>query len=595
MSRHKVWSFFKSLTNSMTNRVILLVMFIVVIAVLVPSYIVFTTSIGTIDNNILENLQEITSIHNHDMERFVSELSDYSLNVRRNAELLRALMADEPPGYHDAVYIAKLHNLFYGRTDIYEFVLYLPRQERVYEISRSNPNLRIRSESGIEERDWFAHASRGPNFLYMTSGKDEDPQDRNVLTLYRAIINVQNQETIAVVKFNVLFDFMSAITVSDDRMIYVFDENGGIIYNGGGSFPNLTAEQVADWLHEAKREVGDSGTLPMHIGGNSKIASFTTSDILGWTSLIIVPSDLAGYMIEEVRVLYVAIALSTAVISVLLTVGLVKHQTRSFRRLLTQVSQVGGDSLKERIDEAGDAEIGGLARSINAMLDRIYELVEQNFVANLNEKEAQLIALEAQFDSHFLYNSLQAISAKAILSECMEVSSMIDAMTYSLRYLLSIDSMVSTKSELAHLDRYFMLLKFRYEERLEVSIDAQENALQQFIPKLSIQVLAENSVKHGLEKKLGKVSIDISIFIEDEYMIARVSDDGAGMTPERQTAVQKELQQANEKKIQENSIGLRNLVERLNILYNGQATFEIRNREGGGVISEIRFPYDGKE
>ena len=579
-------------SSSMTNRIIVLVVTIAVIAVFASSYIVFATSIETINNEVLNNIQELAYVHNRDLERFVLDLSDYSLNIRRNADLLRALLADEPPGYHDAVNISKLHNFFYGRLDIYEFILYLPRQGRVYEFSGRNPNLRIWNETGFEEMDWFIRASKGPGFAYVTSGLYEDSQGRSLLTIYRAIINIQDQETIAIVKLNVVFDYMSTITSNEDRIIYIIDESGAVIYDGGAGLPDGASEQVVGLISAAIQEGGNTGSLQVQLDDNVKMAIFATSEELGWSSVFIVEANIAGYVIEDVRGIVLTIAFSAAAISILLIVSLVKSQTRSFEKLLIQVSHIGSDSLDKRLSETGDSEIDGLVSSINAMLDRIYELVEQNFVANINEKEAKLKALESQIDSHFMYNALQAISVKALMSGNREVCSMIDAMTYCLRYLLSVDFMVRLESELAHLDRYFMLQKVRYEERLEVSIDADERALSQFIPKLSIQALAENAVKHGLEKKLGKVSIEIRAFVEDGYLNINVADDGEGMTPQRLAEVKEAIQQTDETMFRKKSIGLQNLVGRLSLFYNGKATFDIGPREGGGVISEIKIPYD---
>lgn len=139
----------KRFFQSFPNRVIMIVSVLMAIVILLVVYIVFYISTCIIDDMITGSLQTILSLRNRDFEDYVAELSDYSLILRNDEGLLRAITQKEPPGYDDVASIRKIKNIFYNRPDIYEFALYLPERKRAYEISGKNPNLRINNNVDI--------------------------------------------------------------------------------------------------------------------------------------------------------------------------------------------------------------------------------------------------------------------------------------------------------------------------------------------------------------------------------------------------------------------------------------------------------------
>jgi len=589
MQKKRVSRILESVSWSFQNRVIIVVSLSVAVVIGLASYFTFVASTRAINETVSQNYKELLALHSRDLENHIEELSTYTLTIRKDESLMRAIQQEEPPGYHDADNISRIKNIFYGRSDIYEFYLYLPKQERVYEILRSDRNMRIGHESGIEENDWYIRASKGPYFIFYTPGDSFDSNGRRLFTLYRAIINIQDQETLAIVKISVTFDNLARATYAENRDVYVFDENGDLIFV---SDPEMLTEEKANELFASIQESGNETTLPVRIDGDPGMAIFEKSEELGWTTVFVVPSNEINSAIENTQILFISIGVSALIVAMVLIAVLIKSQTRSFARLVNQMSQVGSQSLNVRIDESGSPEIVDLARNINAMLDRINELVEQNIVSTINEKEAQLKALDMQLNSHFLYNTLQAISAKAIEKGNRDVSDMINALAATLRYLIKADIMVRVESELAHIDNYFLLQKARFEERLTTNIEVDRKALKQYIPKLSIQTLAENSIKHGLERSLGATNINIRIYIEEGYLYIEVSDDGEGITPERLAVVKEAIEEYDRYIMPKTNIGLQNLTERLHLLYNEHASFYIDSQEERGTTSIIKLPYE---
>lgn len=420
-------------------------------------------------------------------------------------------------------------------------------------------------------------------------GEEYNESGNRLFTIYRAIINIKDQRTIAIVKLSVTPDHIAGFFANSSKYACVFDKNGNVFYV---SDPAVMTGQVVDTLFAGIQANEEKTSFSIKIDGEKCLVAFDRSAMQEWVSVFIVPESEANRVILNMRNLFIIIGVCAVVVSVILVMPLIKTQTSALVKLVEQVSKVGGDSLDLRLDVNGSLEIANLVCGINAMLDRINNLVEQNYISSINEKGARLAALEAQLNPHFLYNTLQTISSKALLADNRDVSNMINALASTLRYIIKTDVMVCVSDELSHLDHYFLLQKARFEERLQINFHVEDRTLKKHIPKLFIQILAENSIKHGLEKTIGGISIDIRIYMENEYLIIRVSDDGAGISPPKLAAVRETVYNNDWDMSMNSGLGLLNIVGRLRLLYNGQASFELESNEGTGATSTIKIPYE---
>jgi two-component system sensor histidine kinase YesM len=215
----------------------------------------------------------------------------------------------------------------------------------------------------------------------------------------------------------------------------------------------------------------------------------------------------------------------------------------------------------------------------------------------LVEKNAILKALEAEINPHFLYNALQAISTKALKNDRYDIADMIDALALTLRYCISGKDVVFAREELKHIERYLALQKARFGSRLQVQYDWDETLMDVKLPKLSIQTLVENAIKHALEIVSNPVTITISARMESSQYVIIVRDDGPGFAKGKLEAVLQSFRSDWEERNQENeSIGLVNLNTRLKLLYGEDAELRIRTDQSGTQM-EMRLPrgsgYDG--
>jgi LytS/YehU family sensor histidine kinase len=190
--------------------------------------------------------------------------------------------------------------------------------------------------------------------------------------------------------------------------------------------------------------------------------------------------------------------------------------------------------------------------------------------------DARLTTLRTQLDPHFLFNTLHAVSAM-VERDPRGVRRMIARLSELLRNTLegAEEPEVPLEQELTFLKRYLEIMEIRFSGRLQVEVEASEDARNALVPNLILQPLAENAIKHGVSKIDGTGRIEIRAERSGNQLVLRVRDNGPGLGG----------QSAGE------GIGLRNTRERLTQLYGAEQSAILREAEGGGVIAEVIIPY----
>lgn len=197
--------------------------------------------------------------------------------------------------------------------------------------------------------------------------------------------------------------------------------------------------------------------------------------------------------------------------------------------------------------------------------------------------EARLDALQRQINPHFLFNTLNSI-ASLIRSEPELAREMIVKLSRILRTLLrERDAFVPLEEELAFTDDYLDIEVIRFGEKLRVVKDITEEALHLEVPSMLLQPLIENSIKHGLEPRLNGGTVTLRGRVIEGLLLLEVEDDGVGIAPER--AVEPGAMASGG-----TGIGMRNVRERIQVLYGGRGEVEVTSRPGRGTSIRLHLP-----
>ena len=257
------------------------------------------------------------------------------------------------------------------------------------------------------------------------------------------------------------------------------------------------------------------------------------------------------------------------------------------------------EAISTMVTRRGDRELYHLEQVFNALLRRLQTSHQTEIAVREGALQAQLNALQVQINPHFVYNTLNIISAKGMESGSEEISDLCDQFAQMLRYANDLRSRdASLGDELQNARRYLALAKARYEDLLSFTIEAPREALPMKIPKLTIQPLLENALAHGFAGCTGRREIAVVGRLEGSALKLTVRDNGNGFDPAMlehlRAAFQKIAANApREAVLGDGHIGLLNTFMRLHYYSRGKIRMHIYN--DGGAVVELTLPRETGE
>lgn len=257
-----------------------------------------------------------------------------------------------------------------------------------------------------------------------------------------------------------------------------------------------------------------------------------------------------------------------------------KEAAESINSLIAVVDKIKKGDLTAKVYINTNDELELLGDELNIMTTQLASLINRNHQLLELRKNAQIKQLEAQFNPHFLYNSLETIRYLIELDP-IKAQKMIINVTKLLRY--SIDGnekMVTFDKDLEYLRLYLNINKIRLGERFNYTIDVSDDILSVVMPKLMIQPIIENSIKHGYRDS-DHMSLEIIGYEEDNYIYIKVIDDGSGMSPDTLDSIK--LMIKNNSGVSD-SYGLHSIIKRLNLIYGKNSEINIESNTNGTLV-----------
>ena len=263
--------------------------------------------------------------------------------------------------------------------------------------------------------------------------------------------------------------------------------------------------------------------------------------------------------------------------------------TRPFRRLTQVTDHVAKGDLTVRSDVTGGLEARVLSDSMNTMIDKINELLEQVKTEQVRLRKAEFELLQSQINPHFLYNTLDAIVWLAEAGEQKKVVSMVGSLSDFFRISLNQgQDILDVREELQHVRSYLEIQQMRYQDILEYEINVPEEFYQNTIPKITVQPLVENALYHGIKNKRGKGKITVRGYREGSFFILEVQDNGIGMQPERLEQVRNAL--VHKQFVESKVYGLYNVNERIRLNCGEEYGLRISSTYQEGTTVKIFLP-----
>jgi len=275
------------------------------------------------------------------------------------------------------------------------------------------------------------------------------------------------------------------------------------------------------------------------------------------------------------------------------SITLSKRLIHPLRNIMKQMERIESGDFNIILPTGNQDEIDTLSRRFNQMSEELSNYINRFYVAGIKQKEAELTALRAQIHPHFLYNTLEVIRMTAMENEDEQVSGMIEALSAQIHYVIGeMRDAVPLEKEIEITRKYIYLLNCRINETIELYVELNGNG-KAVVPKFILQPLVENAYIHGFKPKGGNGSIKIEVLKQAGNLTIEVWDSGIGISSLQMEHIQmllksEEIGIRNEYDWQ--SIGLKNVHDRIRYLYGDDYGIELFSIPSSGTIIRIKIP-----
>ncbi|MEK3739832.1 two-component sensor histidine kinase [Paenibacillus odorifer] len=599
-------------SRRLANKLILLFTIIIVLVVTSLTFISYgMLRKESVDNSIASTSNNLLLV-GRNLESYLDGIEQLSLPQISYDEITYAIL-HESEDYASKMYVEDyLKNLYFSRNDLEAIYLYVIKEHKYYYVTKENYNITVRvaEHPSIENLSWYKKALASPfNRSYQSFVKNQSSminssdypinKDKSFMGYHRLLRSIVSREPQAVLSlyFNssVTDEIMKDIPFSKGQhLMYVSPDNEPFVVDDPGFYQQSEQEGLLKELTSAS-----GGRVTWSDKEEKYLVIYDISKKEGWKLIKPIPYKEIYEAATTTRKLNYFIGLLFLIVSVILVSFISNKITSPLKNLSLQMKRFSTGSFDAEAQVEGKDEIAYLSRHFNKMVEKTNELINERYKMKIVEKNAVLKALEAEINPHFLYNALQAISTKALKNNNDDIVDMVDNLAMTLRYCISGKDVVHAREELKHIERYLALQKARFGNRMQVAYQWEDHLLELEIPKLSIQTLVENCIKHALEKVSTTIAITIEAHVTPSHTVISVTDDGPGFSRERLEQVRNSLQIQWEDQGGENaaesdteSIGLKNLNTRLKLLYGEAAGLAITS-DAGGTKMDMRLPRGG--
>ncbi|MFS0779672.1 sensor histidine kinase [Neobacillus sp. 3P2-tot-E-2] len=291
-----------------------------------------------------------------------------------------------------------------------------------------------------------------------------------------------------------------------------------------------------------------------------------------------------GNLIDKKQI--VLISMGIVFVALIIVFLASRRMTNSLSRLVKQIENTSKHEFDEYVTVSGTYETRQIGHAFNSMLDELHEYVDQLVISQKNQRNAELEALQQQINPHFLYNTLTSIKFMVQHGGKEETEETFNALISLLQNTIgNVSETITVKQEIDNLKNYVLINQKRYGDRIKVNYFITSDCMDLQIPKLILQPFMENSFFHGFIRK-SEGYINVLVWQDGNTLICEVLDNGDGMEVSEDST----LPDTKRKKQQFSGIGVRNVHERIQLIYGEEFGVTISSTLGEGTKVRITLP-----
>ncbi|WP_171685128.1 cache domain-containing sensor histidine kinase [Paenibacillus planticolens] len=458
-----------------------------------------------------------------------------------------------------------------------------------------SPITGIYKNNDLQHQKWFQSLSRGDRqIVWWTQKSDADTAMIYSARKKTSLKDGRNVGTVIVGadtgSIRGIFDNAKL----DEGFHLLLDESDRVIYSERYDF----LEDVSE-LSYVRALADAQGTIITKLDGENHRVMFETLDN-GWKLLSVVPESHFSRYTLAISLIGAATAAAALLIAGFWLRQIVVRVTVPITRLVTAIQRPEVVEFKEPLpyQNTGIYEVDELNQKFAAMLVTIHGLIEKSFTEEVERRQLQLELLHAQINPHFLYNTLDLINCRAIMSGDQETSQIVRSLANVFRYGLNRgETWITLDEEIKQVEAYLHIQQMMMDD-LHVEVDLPSDLLHVTVVHLILQPLAENAVIHGFADRKKDCRIAISARLEREGLVLSVEDNGRGCDAEQMNRQLRQQSARDMGELNEAGSGYGTLNVHRRIQLHGGENYGLRYidvGEGAGTRVEIVLPYYGKQ
>lgn len=376
--------------------------------------------------------------------------------------------------------------------------------------------------------------------------------------------------------------FYSSYT-SPGNNVFLVDKKGLIVSSNQSQ---LIGHKEVDLLRYAEEmeESANNYIIGDFLGKDQIISMEYLSSFDMYLFNIIDKQMATGDLIDKRAI--VLISMGIVLVALIIVFLATRRVTNSLSRLVKQIANVSKHEFHQYVSVTGTYETRKIGNAFNSMLDELHEYVEKLVLSQKQQRNAELEALQQQINPHFLYNTLTSIKFMVQQGGKEETETTINALISLLQNTIgNVSETITVKQELDNLKNYVLINHKRYGNRINVNYFVAPDCMDEQIPKLILQPFMENSFFHGFNRKPGGY-INVLIWREGDNLICEIVDNGDGM----EVSLDSKLPRTKRKQQLFSGIGVRNVNERIQLIYGEPYGVTISSELGEGTKVRVSLP-----
>ncbi|MDQ0918362.1 sensor histidine kinase [Paenibacillus sp. V4I5] len=603
--------------KTLSGQIYTYFLIVIVLSLLSVGAVSYWQSSRALDDQVKQYMEQMVDSANYQTDSYLQAYELLSNAFSSNSDV-RVFMEIKPDdAYEYYVYSDKIKK--FALASVESIVTLYKQLNMIYVVGQHGRSV-IYENQNLFNFDPVLVQEKYDNLMKMTPGNGKiallnmsiRPVDQgSVVTMARKVrgpsYGDENRGVVAIeIKLDELAKTWDRVSLGKKGFFFIVDDAGNYIYPR-----SMSERKPQDELSSLVLASGNQTFLHKYNGEERMFVS-RKSGYSDWNLVASMPVEELRRPADTIR--------TTTIIVGLVTLAIALWLAYRFGRSIIAPIRGLKDSMRETekgnwqyIDEIGRTdEIGGLIHSYNLMVTRLSDMIERVYEAELEQQKNQLElgetklerqraefqSLQLQINPHFLYNTLETINCYAIVQDSSEITEMVEAMAFMLRYSVQTNlEEITVANELNHVRNYMIVLQHRTGKEFEIDVAIPPGLLLEKMVRLTLQPLIENIFQHAFPDGVEPHHfIRIDARKEGGLFQVFIEDNGTGMKPERLAELRTKLEENRLAEPEETGesqgggIGLMNVHRRIQMVFGEAYGLSIDSEWGRGTCLTMTMP-----